>query len=410
MNIPLANGRAGSRISAATFFAILVISSSAAQSRPATTQATTQPVDATQPLRVTADTLNVRSRADANSQIVTQIRANAIVEAVGQEGGWYRIVPPAGAFSFVAAQYIDMQGEDVGVVSTDSGTLRVRVGSTLRTIDPMQAEVQTRLERGTRVKVLGQQGEWLKIEPPAGIYLYISDRYAVPVSPDVAAAFRAARAEGRATTQPIVATTQSVPDEPEDTWARKLARIETDIAAESRRSVLTQNWQALIERLEPIAAQRMEPLPARLATGWIAQLEARQADQEAARVLARVKRETDLAQTQHERELERIRELRRRTTLNPDGHVARGEFQLSFAPGERDDKRWYKLVDPISLVTVAYLEIAPSAQSDLRPLLGGYVGVDGEKRFDTQLGADVIRVTRIATLQPPASQPARPQP
>ena len=152
-------------------------------------QATTQPASqpASQPesrpaapywLRVTADRVNVRSRADGNSQIVAQVNRDDVLEAVGSEHGWHKIVPPIGVYSLVSAEYIQRTSPERGIVKVDT-TLRVRVGSDIQPLDPLLAEVQTRLKRDAEVQIIGQLGdEWLKIVPPEGVYVYISDQLA----------------------------------------------------------------------------------------------------------------------------------------------------------------------------------------------------------------------------------------
>ena len=155
-------------------------------------------------LRVTGEQINVRSRPDANSVALMRVEPDDVLRAVDQDQyGWYRILPPEGAFSYVSAEHVDRRGPSEGIVSVGSGTLRVRVGSTLRDLDPLQCEVQILLERGTLVRIVGVQGGWLKIVPPAGVYAYVSNQHVEPVSEEVAARLRG----GRTPTTQAVATT-----------------------------------------------------------------------------------------------------------------------------------------------------------------------------------------------------------
>jgi hypothetical protein len=138
--------------------------------RAAGPQATTQPTAEETWLRVTAEEVYIRSRADANSLPVARVPRDTLLHAVGRDPyGWYRIQPPAGVFSLVAAEYVDRRGPSAGIVSVRSGTLRVRVGSLVRDVDPLQAEVQTLLERGAAVQIVAEQGPWLRIVPAPGV-------------------------------------------------------------------------------------------------------------------------------------------------------------------------------------------------------------------------------------------------
>lgn len=133
-------------------------------------------------LRVTAEQVNVRSRADMNARVVTRAPLNSVLHAVGEEGAWYRILPPEGVFSLVSGEYIDRSGAQP-VVKVTVGTLRVRVGSAVVDTDPEKEEVQTRLSNGTPVRIVGEQPNgWLRIAPPDGVYYYISKTYTERIS------------------------------------------------------------------------------------------------------------------------------------------------------------------------------------------------------------------------------------
>ncbi|MCK4340184.1 MAG: SH3 domain-containing protein, partial [Phycisphaerae bacterium] len=291
-------------------------------------QPASQPTAQAYWLRVTADRLNVRSQPDANSIVVTRVERDAILRALGSRFGWHRVLPPEGVFSYVSAAHVERQSETEGLVAVRSGTLRVRVGSLVRELDPLKSEVQTLLERGTPVRIVGAQGEWLKIVPPEGVYLYVSDKYVQQVSDEVAARLGAAITttpqpagitSGEPSPQPIaVAATQ--PAEGPDLsgpWGRRLVQVETAITAQAARPALEQAWDEPLTHLRPIAAQRAEPLAARLAAAWIVQLEERGADQEALRAAEEVLQRTARERARHERELERIKRLRQRAASQP---------------------------------------------------------------------------------------------
>src|SRR5205085_6799858 len=54
----------------------------------------------------------------------------------------------------------------------------VRTGSEL---NPMKTTVQTKLDAGTDVKIVGEQEEYYKIEPPPGAYLYVQKDFVAPI-------------------------------------------------------------------------------------------------------------------------------------------------------------------------------------------------------------------------------------
>jgi len=364
-------------------------------------------------LRVSGDQVNLRSRADRNSLPVARLERDQVLQAVGMEYGWHRVYAPEGVFSFVSGRYVDQTSETEGIVSTSSGALRVRVGSELSEVDPMQTEVQKLLPRGAKVNILGRRGEWLKIVPPDGVFFYVADDCVERITPEVAAALqakavRAPRADGAvAATRPAEGPDLSGP------WGQRLALVEAAIEAEGRKDALEQSWTKSIAELRPIAEQRTDPAVALLAQRWISRLEERIADQAALRAMRQVAGAGHRNQAQFEREMEQIRKVRERAD-SPSELIARGQLLESFALRGGVSPP-YRLIDPITRAVVAYLEFPLG--SDIKPAeyLGLYVGVAGDKRTDEAFGADVITVSRLEVLLSrgpggPQTAPARTSP
>jgi hypothetical protein len=366
-------------------------------------------------LQVTADEVYIRSRADTNSLPVARVPRDTLLRAVGRDAyGWYRIQPPPGVFSFVSAEYVDRRGPDTGIVSVRSGTLRVRVGSLVRDVDPGQTEVQALLAGGTLVKILGEQGPWLRIAPPAGVYVYVAAQHVRTIS-----AAEAARVQAVPVSQPAPrAAAEPAPSvaEPDLSghWGRRLVVIETAIGAEARKPLAEQSWSSALAELEPLAAQREEPVVARLAEAWMIQLRRRGVEQEVVRAAEELRQRTRREDTQLEREGQLIERAKQAATR--PGLTARGQLRRSLALGARDGKRWYKLVDPLTGRMEAYLEIAAESKIDPEGFVGQYVGVRGARRAEAAFGADVVRVEEIVPLPAagpaarPASQPTRQAP
>ncbi|MGD8451564.1 MAG: SH3 domain-containing protein [Phycisphaerae bacterium] len=364
-------------------------------------------------LRVTADRVHLRNRPDRNSTAVEQFDHDAVLEAIDEQYGWHRIVPPEGVFSYVSATYIDQLDADRGVVSVASGRLRVRVGSRLTTLEPLRSEVQTRLSRGTEVRIVGRDGDWLQIVPPPNVFFYISNEFVERIDAETAQRLR----EEKAAAQPGATTEPAATSQPSDEldltgkWAQRLVLIEAVIDAESRKPPLEQEWTGAREELRPLAEQREEPRVARLAAEWITRLQQREAEQAAlgqARDIADRSRD---ARARFQREMEQIRRAREGATSRP-AYAARGQLLRSYATGSEPSRPGFEILDPLAKRVVAYVELAPATTIDMTPFIGQYVGVRGEKRHDAALGADVVRATEIEILKrgEPTSQPARRNP
>jgi hypothetical protein len=394
-------------------------------------QVATQPAAAHYWLRVTGGRVNLRSRPDANSRIVGRVERDDVLEGVGGEYGWQRVVPPAGVFSLVAAEYINRTGADRGIVSVDT-SLRVRVGSDLQPRDPLLSEVQTRLQPDAEVRIIGQLDEdWLKIVPPSGVYVYISDEYVEKVSADVAATLQMARphveSQPGETAKPIpIVELERPPTTTQPDLSGRygkllveelttLGRFEGQLAGgapKADQKDLYPLTPGILERLRPIAEQREEPQVAQLAAAWIRRLEKWRRDQAAARAAREIAQRAELAKARHARELAEIRRAEEEQRAAEPVFDARGVMRPSFALPAGDYGLRYKLQDPFTREVKAYVEFPTELKIDVAACVGKYVGVRGERLSDRGVGAMILRVTHITVLNPdkPVEPPTRGKP
>jgi SH3-like domain-containing protein len=139
-------------------------------------------------LRVATDKLNIRARPDLNSTILTQLMIDDPIRGIEELNGWHKILPPPGAFSYVSAAHVKQLGSGRGRVAVEEGsTLRVRVGSTVTKLDVLKSEMQTLLEPGTIVEIIAEEGDWLRIKPPPGVFAYVDGRFVAKVTGSEAA-------------------------------------------------------------------------------------------------------------------------------------------------------------------------------------------------------------------------------
>ena len=143
-------------------------------------------------VRVTADELNVRSRADMNATALVTVARGTMLRGVSELNGWHKVEPPASAFYYASAKYIESTSPTAGVVKLSEGSLRVRVGSSVQTVDPIKMESQTTLPNGAVVEIVGRDGDWYRIKAPADVYAYVVSDYVERVSDEQAMAGGAA--------------------------------------------------------------------------------------------------------------------------------------------------------------------------------------------------------------------------
>jgi hypothetical protein len=381
---------------------------------PASAFQDSQPTEKPYWLRVTGEPVNVRSRADVNSRIVGKVHRDDILRGVGREFDWYRIAPPAGVFSLVSAKYIMRQSDTRGVVKIQSGSLRIRVGSQVVKVDPLKSEVQTRLQNGTQVEIIGEQDDWLKIVPPGGVYMYISADFVERVSDEVAARLKPAVVAPTSRPSPAAklasATEPAKRERPElsGKWGQRLRLVEGAIQSEKRKPLLDQEWTKSLVQLRPIAAQRDEPMVGRLASKWIERLEKAVSNQGALRAARRIAKRDARDRTQFEREQERLAKARAAWSSRP-AFDARGQLRPSFALRAEGRGLRYKLLDPITRKVAAYLDFPSDGKFSPEKYIGKYVGILGKRVEGKKLGAALFLVEHISVLNA-ASQPARNEP
>ncbi|MGE0482226.1 MAG: SH3 domain-containing protein [Phycisphaerae bacterium] len=409
----------------------------------ATTQSATQPADEISWLRVTGARVNVRSRPDPNAFILGQVERDTALHGAPAGGGWHRIEPPPGFFSYVAAEFVQALGDDAGVVAVKSGTLRVRAGSLLVALDPARSDVQTRLAIGEHVRILAREGAWLRIEPPADAHMYISSAFVAPISVAEANRLRAASAPttapaGQPATTPAPADGGSAPSAPlaarvggdgagastrpadlpggarpvvsviESPWQRRLRAAEARIDVEASKPRADADWSGVLRDLEPIAAQREDAGAARIATAWQPQIEARHTEQALLRQVRDIAQRDADDQRRFEAELARVQ--RDSGTAAATGYTVEGALGARSLPASANAGARFPLRAPGADRVIAYLEFHRDWTDDPNRFVGHLVGVRGARRFDAVLAADVVLVESIVVLHEPTTQPARSTP
>ena len=368
-------------------------------------------------VRVTAKAVNIRSRADVNSIPVARVNRETVLRVLGKEYGWYKIQPPAGTFYFVAARYVERTGDKSGTVKVSTTPLNVRVGSQVMTIDPEKADVVGQIGNGTQLEILSQEGEWLRIAAPAGIACYISEDFVERVgdaegSSAMAKQPAVATGEKPAVSGEALKPTTSAPalskEDLAGNWGQQFDRLEQKIQAEAEKPILQQSWDAIAENLKRIAAQREEPQIAAAAESWIPRVERQRIEQDTQRQRARVAARDQQGKAQLEGEMANIK----KSSDEFDGRTdfeAIGMLRPTFALPVGENGLRYKLVDPTTNQTRAYIEIPTELGLEIKTINGKYVGIFGERLMNEEfkdIGAPMFRVDKLVILTAPVAKPA----
>jgi len=101
---------------------------------------------------VTTDRVNVRSRADKTTEVVTQVNKGDAVEVLDRKGDWLHITLPASAKCYVSSQFV----KD-GAATADAVNIRCGPGTNFKDVG--------KLAKGEAVEVVEVKGEWTQIKP-----------------------------------------------------------------------------------------------------------------------------------------------------------------------------------------------------------------------------------------------------
>ncbi len=114
----------------------------------------------------------VRAGPSAGDVAVASLDDGAEVTVIARQASFLRILPPDGTFCLVPKSRVDIRGtiEEGPQSGRVSESLSVRVGSALS--DDI-GRTAARLRTGDVVRVLGEQGNYYRIEPPKMVFFYV---------------------------------------------------------------------------------------------------------------------------------------------------------------------------------------------------------------------------------------------
>jgi uncharacterized protein YraI len=405
--------------------------STASAEGPTTQPAATEKPAATFPYvgRVTGAAVNVRSGPDLNYYRVTKLDRGDQVVVYAREYNWLSIGAPKGTYSLIDRSYVDKSDDGKGTVNGEN--VWVRAGSDL---DNHRYAKQTKLNKGDTVTILGEtsDGAFYKIEPPEGARLWISADYVEHSDGSIDAAKKSvskmassihedtqhsapppAGAARPGTTityteRRDVTTPTTQPASPFGAYAETIGDIDAEIAEEANKPLTQQRFKPFIERLRPIAEQDDEPVAKIYAERRIDQLETK------IELIATLQ-DIETLQSESDQEHTLGRRVRESIRIPPDkvidGRVeARGELRPSqvFTAQSRALPHRYRLVDPKSQRTVAYVDVSDAGDPGIRPYIGKYVAVRANQRRLTPGTVEPISILtpdEIVEVEPEGKAP-----
>ena len=369
-------------------------------------------------------TTYVRSGPSDTFYPTQKVTKGTTVIVVAMKGSWLKIQPPEGSFSYVQKAYVNKYGD--GKTGKVTQALVVHAGSQVQ--PQMQSAVQTKLDAGQDVTILGEENEYFKIKPPESAYVFIRKDDVTPIRPVSKTRDRVADPAGMADQTPPPApprpmppvtshhsqseyvaapetrpsTVAAVPTTGPSTSESlaKLQKLEEDFTAASKLPLSEQPLDTLLAGYEELASSQSLPEPTR-----------KVADARASTIKARVqakdqfltyqKRQEEQqqkmqAQAAERQELEaHIRQVDV-TIYSAVGTLRQSSLQVGNGPAA-SRTMLYRLTDPATGRTVAYVR---TADPRCDQLIGQFIGVKGAIGSDPQLNLKVIAPTVIETVDP----------
>jgi uncharacterized protein YgiM (DUF1202 family) len=303
---------------------------------------------------------------------------------------WSHIIPPAGCYSWISSQYVnvDRSNPTVGIVTGDN--VRVRAGSADG--NPLHSDtVQTKLNKGNRVTLMGEESSgYYKIVPPEGAYLWVSTDYTRVLGPVEKFPLKV-KDKAKPEDASVMPTNISVVDRLKEYYT-----LEGQIEAERAKPMEKQDYAAMKEALTEIANDKGAGKAARYAKFAIKQVERSQ--------LALIVTEmVELQDAEYERILGRIEKMRL-TKLAAVQDLSRftvvGQFQISnIYDGSELQQKLYRILDQNGRITCYVLPTGPAANMDLAEFVGDNVGLIGTIEPHPPTANALVRFTEITVLK-----------
>lgn len=421
-------------ISTFILFSLILSFSAAAVEDSATPQIAGKPAAVQYPFlaKATGNDVYVRSGKGTAYYHCGKVNLDDTVTVVEEIFGWAKVIPPAGSYSWIHKDYVDVEKgvPAIGVLNEDN--VRVWAGSDY--IEPMRSSsMQTKLSKGQKVELLPDQpgtGDYYKIKPPADAYLWISSeflKYAGPVqapkpavvSPPLLVTDPTALPPSRETEAPKFTNldpnavvqpplpdtkTEKKPTEvpaiiksgPENSETLKqCSALSAKIDEESKKPLNEQNYTDIRKTLETIQAN---PTDEKAVTYAQILLERIQRYELAISVVNTLK-EQDAALAKTKEQIEKAYQAKLEKLPKESGFIYSGVLKVSHVYTQKSGQKRYLIQGSggkiLCYVTASSQEIAGQLES----LVGTKVGVQGTVVSSQQSLVALVSATAVQSLQ-----------
>ena len=373
---------------------------------------------------ITGDDVYIRSGQGTQYYNTGKARKGEKVKVVGSKFSWLQIVPPAGSYSWISKQYIqiDPQNNTSGMVMGEA--VRVYAGSD--EVQPMHStSMQVKLSKGDKITIVGEEKDgYCKIAPPEGAYLWVSSQHAKPLGTLMAPAQTTTVTSTSVmptTAHPVPATpfpTNSgllkpqgtSPNEPNDSnmpspvpapitlEEQRMGQVQVlreKVGAERAKPAADQNFADVKKELMEVAGDKQSPRAARKAQGLLKDIERSELSQEVAKAVKVQDEQSEKANQKIESaKNEQLSKFEDKSIFAVIGKLLESPL-FAETPGAK----YYRVVDGNGKTQCYARPTGAAVDVDLSKFVDKKVGLVGTIEANAEMGEAVVQFTNIVEIQ-----------
>ena len=318
------------------------------------------------------------------------------IKVISHETVWSRIVPPAGSFSWISRQYVEVDPANTKVGTVTGDNVRVWVGSdSLLPIYCTKNDI--RLSTGEKVTLLGLEKDYYKIAPPAGAYRWVSTQQTRALDGDIEIPLTVVpvdeqgEAEVVVTIEPLDYTDASV----EDKMLRVYNSLDKQIQTERDKPLAEQDYTEIKQSLTEITEKKDSGKAIRYADYAIKQIDGFELAGEVSKALELQK--IQLAKTHEAIEKARLARLAKIVDLSK--FTAIGTLQTSSVYASGANVLYHRLLDDSGKIICYAIATGSASKVDLTGYLNQKVALIGTVQPHLQTKSALVRYSEITQIK-----------
>jgi uncharacterized protein YgiM (DUF1202 family) len=367
---------------------------------------------------ITGDDVYVRSGPGTQYYNSGKARKGDKVKVVGNKFSWLQIVPPAGSYSWIFKQYVQIDPQNKTIATVIGDAVRVYAGSD--EVQPTNStSIQAKLNKGDKITIVGEEKDgYCKIASPEGAYLWVSSQHAKPLGTLMAPMAPAQSPVQPMTAHPVPATPfppnpgglkapASLPNEPnmpspapapitlEEQRMGQVQVLKEKVEAERAKPAADQNFADIKKELMEVAGDKQSPRAARNAQSLLKVIERCELSQEIAKAVK--VQEEQFGKTQQQIESAKSEQLSKFEDKSIFAVI--GKLLESPLFAETPGAKYYRVVDEKGKTLCYARPTGAAADMDLSKFVDKKVGLVGTIEANTEMGEAVVQFTNIVEVQ-----------